>query len=147
LLNIGPMPDGRIPLQQENILRELALWMLVNKEAVINTRPYTPIRQGDIYFTQSKDGKTLYAAVTGTAWKHGERKDFRIEGIKGGDETRVTVLGHNGRVVEYRRGLDASPHWENVEKGLRISAVRGQRLYNNFSWPNPVILKITDYRQ
>lgn len=142
LLNIGPKADGSIAPEQENILRELALWMMVNKQSVIATRPNNPIKQDHIYFTKSKDGKILFATVTGIQWKYGERREFLLKGIRAGENTKVSILGHNGKVIEYRPGTDAKVYWENTQQGLKVSAVRGQRLYNNTRWPNPVVIKI-----
>lgn len=147
LLNIGPMADGSIPLEQENILRELALWLMVNQESVVGVRPFDPIKQDNIYFTQSKDGKTLYAAITGLDWARGERKEFFLAGINAEENAQVSVLGHNGKVIEYKPGKDAKVYWENTERGLLISAVRGQRLYNNHKWPNPVVIEIKNMRK
>ena len=146
LLNVGPMADGSFPLEQENILRELALWMLVNKQSVIETRPNNPIKQDNIYFTKSKDGKTLFAAVTDIQWRYRERKVFLLNGIRTDEDTEVTILGHNGKVIEYTPEADAKVYWDNTPNGLLISAVRGQRLYNNVQWPNPVVIKITNFR-
>ena len=36
LLNIGPKPDGEIPIEQESRLREIALWNFVNIESIKN---------------------------------------------------------------------------------------------------------------
>jgi len=146
LLNIGPMADGSFPVEQENILRELALWMLVNKQSVIETRPNNPIKQDNIYFTRSKDGKTLYAAVTDMKWGFGERKVFLLNGIRSDDNTKVSILGHNGEVLEYRPEADAKVYWSNTQNGLLVSAIRGQRLYNNTQWPNPIVIKIENFK-
>jgi alpha-L-fucosidase len=35
--------------------------MEVNSEAIYNTRPLEPFQENNICFTQSKDGKTMYA--------------------------------------------------------------------------------------
>lgn len=145
LLNIGPKPNGEIPIEQESILRELALWMMINKKSVINTRPHDVIQQDNIWFTKSIDGKRLYAAVTDLEWKFGARINFIIRGIKATNDTRVSVLGHNGKIIEYQWDKDATVYWDNVQEGLSISAVRGQRLYNDFKWPNPVALEIENF--
>ena len=57
LLNVGPMPDGRIPIEQESRLREAALWMAVNNKAIYNTRPWTVTNEENIWFTKSKDSE------------------------------------------------------------------------------------------
>src|SRR5690606_14145596 len=49
LLNIGPKPNGEIAIEQEDRLREVALWMFVNNEAIKNIRPLpTNIKNGDL---------------------------------------------------------------------------------------------------
>ncbi len=40
LLNVGPKPDGELPIEQEERLREIALWMFVNQEAIYAVRPW-----------------------------------------------------------------------------------------------------------
>jgi alpha-L-fucosidase len=44
LLNVGPMPDGRIEDRQLDILRALGRWVNRNQEAIYGTRggPYMP---------------------------------------------------------------------------------------------------------
>lgn len=54
----------------------------------------------------------------------------------------MTELGHAGELIEYRRGADASVRWEPTSLGLVVSAVKGQRLYTDNKWPNPVVLKL-----
>jgi len=34
LMNVGPKPDGELPIEQEERLREVALWMFVNGDAI-----------------------------------------------------------------------------------------------------------------
>ena len=45
LLNVGPKPDGQLPIEQESRLREVALWHAVNGEAIHNTRPWIVSRR------------------------------------------------------------------------------------------------------
>ena len=84
LLNIGPMPDGTIPDEEQSILRDIGMWLKINGEAIYGTRPWkifgegpTEIPQGS--FTDTKRppyngqdiryttrGRVLYA--TALAW-------------------------------------------------------------------------------
>ncbi|MBZ0258753.1 alpha-L-fucosidase, partial [bacterium] len=143
LYNIGPKPNGEIPEEQEALMRELALWNFVNGEAVFNIRPWTVTNEGDIWFTKKKDEDTVYAIVTRTPWKHGEKKSFVLKSVEATEASVVSVLGQNDEVLEYNLDVVPKTEWRQKEDGLHISAYRAQRLYNDRQWPNPVVLKIT----
>ena len=76
------------------------------------------------------------------SWKKGDRKDFRIKCLKATDQTKISVLGQNDKVVEYEPNKDATTKFKQTDNGLKISVLRAQRLYNNYSWPNPVVVKL-----
>ena len=147
LLNVGPTPDGEIPPEQSRRIRELALWMFVNREAVVGIRPWHVIREGDIWFTRARDADTAYALLTKIPdWPKGKRKAFTLTTVRATDRTEVSVLGQSGRVVEYHPEADPSARWEQKADGLHLSVVRAQRLYNNTRWPNPIVVRITHAR-
>lgn len=71
LLNVGPMADGTIPEPQVVVLQELGAWLDRNGEAIFGTRPWVRFGgttgEGDeVRFTQSRDGRTVYATVLAT---------------------------------------------------------------------------------
>lgn len=144
LLNVGPTPEGEIPIQQANILREIGLWLFVNGEAIYAVRPWRVIREGDVWFTRSKSGDTLYAFPTGEVWPYGEERTITLKSVRAGEGTEISILGQNDLVLEYRPEVTPATTWRQDEKGLHITATRAQRLYNDRSWPNPVVLKITN---
>ena len=143
LLNIGPTPNGDIPLEQENRLREMALWLFVNSEAIYGTRPWRIPREGDIWFTRNRDQNTVYAFVTDTVWTWGEPRTITLESVRVSQESEVTVLGQNDLVLEYQTDVIPRTTWRQDASGLHITAIRAQRLYNDRTWPNPLVLKIT----
>jgi alpha-L-fucosidase len=143
LLNIGPKPDGELPIEQENRLREIALWMYVNGEAIYGVRPWTITNEQNIWFTRKKGSDTVYAFITGPRWKLGEWKDLTLLSVKSTPQTHVSVLGQNDKVLEYRPGVVPATRWRQEAQGLHITAMRAQRLYDDRKWPNPVVLKIT----
>lgn len=49
-------------------------------------------------------------------------------------------------LVEYKEGFDAKIYFQSTKMGLLISAVNGHRLYTNNQWPNPIVLKIENFR-
>lgn len=144
LLNIGPKPNGEVPIEQESRLREVALWHAVNGAAIHNTRPWIVSREENIWFTQDRDTDTLYVFITRIPdWIRGTRKDFNLQSVQANSQTKIQVLGHGGLFSEYQPDNDITPRFEQTENGLRISVCRAQRLYNNQKWHNPVVVKLT----
>jgi alpha-L-fucosidase len=143
LLNIGPRPDGLIPVEQKARLQEIALWNLVNREAILAVRPWVVTHEGAVWFTKAKDASTVYAVVTRTDWPWGTQRSFTLQSVEATAKTEVSVLGQNDEVLEYRPEIEPRTTFEQTPDGLRITAWRAQRLYNDRRWPNPVVLKIT----
>lgn len=140
LLNVGPKPDGELPIEQEDRLREVALWMFVNREAIYSVRPWVVTNEGDVWFT--RNGDTVYAIVGGE-WKYGDPKTFTLKSVAMTDKTEISVLGQTGELVEYRPQVKPQAKWEQTADGLTITAWKAQRLYTNNQWPNPVVVKLT----
>lgn len=63
LLGIGPKPDGTLPDEVAMKLESIGEWTSKNGEAIYNTRITPVYNDGKTWFTQSKDGKTIYAVV------------------------------------------------------------------------------------
>ncbi|MHB8900749.1 MAG: alpha-L-fucosidase [Thermoguttaceae bacterium] len=147
LLNVGPKPDGQLPIEQEALLREVALWHAVNGRAIHGTRPWVVSSEGDIWFTRQKDAPVVYAFLTGMPdWPRGERREFLLQSVEATAATAIRVVGHDGKIVEYSPDMDAGPRFRQTEEGLEISVVRGQRLYNDSKWPNPPVVKLENVR-
>ncbi len=144
LLNIGPKPDGEIAIEQESRLREIALWNFVNVDSLKSVRPWVITNENNIWFTKHKSEKTVYAFLTKMSpWKLGEAKTVTLRSVRATPETKITVLGQNDEIVEYRPEITPKTVWKQDEAGLHITAYRAQRLYTDRRWPNPIVLKIT----
>ncbi len=144
LLNFGPDSDGVFPSEQLGVLNELSLWMFINKEALEQTIPRYPLKEDNLWFLKRKDEKIVYVFIVEDNWKFGERKEFQINSLKMTDETKISVLGHNGKVLEYAPEVDPSPSIKKTEKGVEISVMRAQRIYNDKQWKNPIVVKIEE---
>lgn len=147
LLDVGPKPNGELPIQEEDRLREIALWMFVNSEAIYSVRPWVITNEGDVWFTKKKNEDTLYAMVDSEKpWEYGKWNDLVLHSVKAGDQTEVSVLGENGKVLEYQPSVNPKPTWEMKSDGLHIRAMLAQRLQDNHKWENPVVLRITNIK-
>ena len=147
LLNIGPKPDGALAIEQEERLRELALWNIAFGEAIGPVRPWVVTNEDDVWLAKKRDADTVYAFVTkvGT-WTLGEKRQFTLRSVKASDATRVRVLSQSGRVLEYRPDLDPRPSWRQDDRGLHVTATMAQRLYDDRRWPDPVVIEITNVK-
>jgi alpha-L-fucosidase len=125
LLNVIQRPDGALDPEVEKLVADLTAWMKIHGEAIHETRPWSIYGEGrtktdeghfkedfawtaaDIRFTQSKDGKTLYATALG--WP--ADGELRIQSLaKTGSSPnridRVQLLGHNGK-IDFQQSADA----------------------------------------
>jgi alpha-L-fucosidase len=147
LLNIGPKPDGELPIEQEERLREVALWMQVNQECIYNVRPWVITNEQNIWYTKAKNEDTLYAIVKQQPrWVRGQWRDFVLKSVQATAQSVVSVLGQNGRVLEYRPEVNPQPTLKQEADGLHIHAMFTHRLQDNSRWPNPIVLKITNVK-
>ena len=144
LLNVGPKPDGELPIEQEERLREIALWMFVNGECIYGVRPWIVTNEKYYWFTRKKDSDTLYVIVAEPErWKYGEWKDLVLRSVRTTEQTKVSVLSQNDQVLEYQTDVVPKTTFKQEADGLHLHAMRAQRLYNDRKWPNPVVLKLT----
>ncbi|MCX2479091.1 alpha-L-fucosidase [Pedobacter sp. MC2016-15] len=142
LLNVGPKPNGEMAIQQEDRLREMALWNFINHESMDSVRSWVVAKEDDIWFTK-KGKNTVYAFVTDAAnWKEAERRHFLLRSVKSTPNTKVSVLGQNSQIIEYKANLDVSCKFTQTAEGLDVSVVKAQRIYDDHRWPNAVVIKL-----
>ena len=113
-LNVGPMPDGRLPHPAVKRLEELGDWLKRNGEAIYATRIQKPYKAGSWAFTRSKDGKRVFAICL---WKEGERELHTqvLEGVKD--------LGAPKRIVHLATGREIPfSVWKNGKTVLEFPA-------------------------
>lgn len=90
LLIVNLDGQGALPEIQAKRLREIGDWLDVNGEAIYGSRPWLVPKEGDhVRFTQSKDGKYVYAICTqwpdeelklGSVFLKGENPEVRMLG-------------------------------------------------------------------
>ncbi|HDT12966.1 MAG TPA: alpha-L-fucosidase [Candidatus Aminicenantes bacterium] len=111
LLNVGPRPDGTIAPADEELLRDLGLWMMLYGESVRGVRPWTITNEGEVWFTRKNGEGTVYAL----AGLEGNARTLLLRSVAATPETKVTLLGQEGELP-----------WERTPAGLKIEVTRKQ---------------------
>ena len=89
VLGVGPTPEGIIESRAETVLKEIGTWLGKCGEAIYGTRTTSQYNDGNIWFTASKDGHTIYAVY---AIPDGETLPGTIEWSGNLPAGRVTLL-------------------------------------------------------
>lgn len=101
LLNVGPTAEGLIPPQSVERLAEMGNWLKVNGEAIYATKNRDTYEQGDsVKFTQSKNGKTIYAILT----KKPTGKSITLNSITTAKNAKASLLGSSSAVTTTPEG-------------------------------------------
>ncbi len=114
LLNVGPRPDGRIAPADEDLLRDLGLWMMLYGESVRAVRPWIVTNEGDVWLTQKRAQGSVYALL-GLGEKN--TRTVRLSSVAPSPGTRITLLGQEGDIP-----------WEKTPSGLTFTVTRKQTI-------------------
>lgn len=103
LLGVGPTKEGLFLQEQIDRLVEIGDWMKVNGEAIYSTRATDFYRDGETFFTKSKDQKTTYAIVR---LKENGPVPATVEwkGNLPADRTEVKLIGENAKLKWKKEG-------------------------------------------
>ncbi|WP_316788589.1 alpha-L-fucosidase [Pedobacter frigoris] len=89
LLNVGPTAEGLIPEPSIERLAEMGNWLKINKQAIYATKALPNYKEGEnIKFTQSKDGKLVYAI-----FNKAENNEIKLTSISPKTGSRIYLLG------------------------------------------------------
>ncbi len=121
LLNIAPGPDGTWDPGAYQLLEKVGNWMNVNSEAIYNTRPLAPYREGKLCYTRGKTG-SLYAIYLADVNEQAPPERIWISSMIIPENAVVTMLGSsialkwesfgNGALVEIPETLQGRPPCE-----------------------------------
>lgn len=106
LLNIGPGPDGDWDPVAYSRLQEIGAWMKINGGAIHGSKPLAPYEQGNIHFTQSKDGKTKYVFYLSEQDDVKLPSEVVIKNFPVAKGSRISLLG-TGAKLKWKSENDA----------------------------------------
>ncbi len=110
LLNIGPGPDGDWDPVAYSRLQEIGAWMKINGEAIHGSKPLSPYEQGNIHFTQSKDGKTKYVFYLSDQDDVKLPAEIVIKNFPIDKKNRISLLGTGAKLKWTSAGDDITIH-------------------------------------
>jgi alpha-L-fucosidase len=96
VLGVGPTAQGIIEPEAVRIMTGIGKWLGLNGEAIYATRSAASYNEGNIWFTKSKDGKTMYAIY---ALPEGESLPESISWTGNLPKGKLTLLA-NGRKLK-----------------------------------------------
>ncbi|MCA9258486.1 MAG: alpha-L-fucosidase [Planctomycetales bacterium] len=129
LLNIGPQPDGRIPEQEQRMLRELGSWLKINGEAIYGSRPWLVYGEGPTRINSGSFGDDKGQAFTSADFRF-TTKDGALYAIalaKPNSRSLIVASLAEGAVGGQREigevrllGSDAKIPWQRTSRGLEV---------------------------
>ena len=108
MISVGPDQWGNFHPEVIKRLNYVGDWLKVNDEAIYATRPYKEYKEGEVYYTCTKDKKYVYAISM--KWP-GEK--LKLKSVRAKKDAKISMLGD-------RRRLD----WHQDEDGLVIEITR-----------------------
>ncbi|MFZ4741675.1 MAG: alpha-L-fucosidase [Bacteroidales bacterium] len=92
LLNIAPSPTGDLDDTAYLRLKEIGEWMKINSEAIYNTQPIAPYKDGKTCFTQGKNGAVylIYLADANETMP----SEIKVNNFKPKANAKVVLLGN-----------------------------------------------------
>lgn len=121
LLNVGPKPDGAIPAEEQEILREIGRWLRVNGEAVYASSPWKIYGEGPTRPTarQFSDNEVRFTGQDIRFTTKGDRLFAITLGVPD-DVTEIRSLAGEKVSAVRLLGCNQSPTWSQNGSGLRI---------------------------
>jgi len=124
LLNIAPGPDGTWQQGAYDLLKEYGSWLNVNGEAIYNSKPIAPFKEGNICMTQQADGSVYFMYLAGKDEQH-IPASMTIKSLQPAQGSSVSMLGST---------LDLS--WKIEGNGFVVSIPESIRRTRpcNYAW-------------
>jgi alpha-L-fucosidase len=91
LLNVGPQPDGELPAEAVQRMKEIGAWMKISGEAIYGTRPIAPYKEGQVVFTRKAGA--AYAIYLTNQEGEGLPERVAFAALKPAPNSKIQLLG------------------------------------------------------
>ncbi len=124
LLNIAPGPDGEWQQGAYDLLSEIGKWMKINGNAIYNSKPIAPYKEGQICMTHQKNNVVhLYYLA-----KEDEQKipgEIHVKSLQPASGAKITLLG-----------TETTLKWKKKENGfvLYVPEILSNNPPCNYAW-------------
>ncbi|MGD8781227.1 MAG: alpha-L-fucosidase [Ignavibacteria bacterium] len=124
LLNIAPTAEGDFEDEAYDSLKKIGDWMAINSEAIYNTHPVKPHKEGKVCFTQSKDG-SVYAIYLTEENENTLPSKLSFEKYCPSPNAEIELLGTGIKIK-----------WQKKEKGCEfiIHESVNEKLPGKYAW-------------
>lgn len=141
LFTIGLRPDGALPQYEEKSLRELATWSFVNEEAIQSVRPWILHQEGTSWLARKKEATDVYIYLSpADSWTVGEENSLILQSVRATRDSEISLLG---QAIEIPGRVLPAVRYEQQDGQLAIYFTPLHQLYDNGSWPYPLVLRLT----
>jgi alpha-L-fucosidase len=139
LLNVGPKPDGTIPDEEQEILREIGRWLAVNGEAIYDTRPWRVFGEGptEIPAGQFSDNDVTF---TGQDIRFTTKEDKLFAITLGKPDGPVEIKSLAGEKISSIKllGTPGFLPWSQDETGVKVVLPKDQ--IGKHAWAFEIVL-------
>ena len=119
-LNVGPMPDGRLPRPAVERMEAMGAWLGRNGEAIYATRAVEPYALKKWRFTRTKDGRVFAIRL----WDEAENPQVSLLMNLEPEQGEVAAVTHLASGREMRFGLTIGDYEQGVTLALPPDFVR-----------------------
>ena len=110
LLNIGPGPNGDFDPVAYERLKDIGNWMKVNSQGIYESQPIAPYSSDNIFFTQNKKSKAIYAYYLAGENEKSLPATVTIKNFKVAKGSKLSIFGSTARLK-----------WTTEGDGIKIS--------------------------
>jgi alpha-L-fucosidase len=125
LLNIGPAPDGTWTDETYQRLAEIGDWMKINSEAIYDSSPMAPYKEGKICLTRNDATGVVYTIYLAGENEHIFPEKINFSNFFPAEGTEVKILGLQGQL-----------QWKRVGKGciIELPKVAEKNIPCKYAW-------------